>query len=167
MRKKFLLFCLLGAITFIGVVTDSCQKSKQNNIETLLASYKWQFSSLQVSHYVGDTLKNVDTLYATCGLIQTFKFEMDHTCSYANFSCLQQNTTGHWSLSQDQLYLMSDMKCQDTTSTSGTSVPFQNGRIFNLGEYSFVIQTGDIQAYYPSNQVRVINRYGFVRVKTQ
>jgi hypothetical protein len=52
-------------------------------------------------------------------------------------------------------------------STNATVMPFSTARIDNLGQYSLVMETGDLETYYLPNQKRVIARYGFVRVKTQ
>jgi hypothetical protein len=74
--------------------------------------------------------------------------------------------TGRWAFIGNNLYLSCDMTCKDTTA-AGSSKPFQNARIQNLGQYSLVLQTGDLQTYYSPTQPRRIVQYGFIRVKTQ
>ncbi|MBS1532199.1 MAG: hypothetical protein JSU01_17990 [Bacteroidetes bacterium] len=167
MKKKLLLFGLISGALFIFTTNFSCKKNNQNYLNTLLTNGRWQFASLVVTKFHGDTTISTDTLYSNCNLTQNFTFNPNGTCNYTNFSCLQQSATGHWLFSKDYLYLMSDMSCQDTTAQSGTSIPFQNAQIINLGQYSLVLKTGDLEQYYAPNQRRTINVYGFVRVKSQ
>jgi hypothetical protein len=164
MKKKFLLSCLL-ALAVIALVFNSCKKSTQNNVQTLFSGGDWQLASLQITHFVGDTLKSTDTLFVTCPLNMIFTFNTDKTCTYQNFDCLAQPTaTGHWSLSGNQLFLSSDITVKDSTAQS---MPFTNARIDNLGNYSLVLETGDLATFYPPNMKRTLTRYGFVRQKTQ
>jgi hypothetical protein len=165
MRKKLLLFCLFGTI-LIGFATNSCKKESQDYLETLLTDKQWQLASVMVFNYVGNTQNPTDTLNTTCGLNQIFKFNTDNTCTYTNFDCVQQTTSGHWSFSSNELYLMSDLKLKDTTA-AGSSIPFQNAQILNLGQYSLILQTGYLNTYYSPTQVRTITQYGFIRVNTQ
>lgn len=135
-------------------------------MNTLLADGQWQLASVQVFNYTGAIENSVDTLNTACPNTQTFTFNTNGTCTYTNFDCIQQSAIGHWSLSQDKLYLMSDVKLQDTVA-SDNSLPFHNARIINLGQYSLILQTGYLNTYYPPNQTRVIYEFGFVRVKKQ
>jgi len=165
MKYKLLLFLLIGFSAIILLV-NSCKKDNSGSIQTLFTGGNWQLASCQVAHFVGDTLKTTDTLYTTCSLNQVFTFNSNLTCTYTNYSCSPQPTaTGHWSLSSNQLYLASDMTVKDTTSVTGSSMPFSQAQIVNLGLYSLVLQTGDLELYYPSNKKRTITRYGFVRQK--
>jgi hypothetical protein len=167
MRKKVLLFGLIFGVLIAFTTNFACKKNNQNYLNTLLTDGHWQFASLVVTKFHGDTTISTDTLYGTCNLTQNFTFNTNGTCSYTNFSCIQQSATGHWLLSSNYQFLMSDVSCQDTTSTTGTSIPFQNAQIINLGQYSLVLKTGDLEQYYAPGQRRTVNVYGFVRVKSQ
>jgi hypothetical protein len=163
-NKKFICLLVLGFITCFAV--NSCKKSDLSNIPNLLTAGDWQLASLQVTHYVGDNRISIDTLNTECDTTQIFRFNKDNTCTYTNFACKPQPTaTGTWALSRDKLTLKADMVCQDNTK-EGSSKPFNNAQVINLGQFSFVIETGDINPYYTSTQVRAIARYGFVRQKT-
>lgn len=165
MKKKFLLLCLLGFVV-IGLVGNSCKKTSQDYIQTLLTGNQWQLASVQVIHYIGASENRArDTLNTNCNLTQVFKFNADKTCTYTNFDCITQSVSGHWSLSPDQLFLYADMTCQDTTAFK-SSKPFQTAKIVNLGQYSLVLQTGNLETYYTPTQVRTITQYGFIRQKT-
>lgn len=163
MRNKVLLFCVLGAI-IIGFTTNSCKKSNQNYLQTLLTDGHWQLASLTVEQKRNDTTLLKDTINPLCNLTQTLTFNNNGTCTYTNFDCMPQAVTGHWSLSADHLYLQSDLKFQDTTAIVNP-VPFTNAQIFNLGQYSLVLQTGDLGIYHPPNTILTVFKYGFVRVK--
>jgi hypothetical protein len=120
-----------------------------------------------VFSYVGNNSLPTDTLNTTCTRSQVFTFNSNHTCTYTNFSCIAQSTQGSWALTSDDLFLNSTMKCTDTIpGTNGaqtkTDMPFANAEIINLGQYSLVLQTGDISTYYTSTTKRVIVQYGFV-----
>ena len=165
MKYKVPLFFLVG-FALIALIINSCKKETQNNIETLFTGGQWQLSSLQRTHYVGDTLKFTDTLNTACTLDQIFTFNADKTCSYTNYTCDPQPTAnGTWSLSTDQLYLNSNIACKDSTGGGTTTQPFKIARIINLGQYSLVLETGSLETFYPPNRVRVKTRYGFVRQK--
>jgi hypothetical protein len=165
MRKKLLLFCLFWAV-LIGFTTISCKKMTQDYIQTLLTDGQWQLASVQVFHYTGSLEDSVVTLDTLCNMIQTFKFNTDKTCTYNNFDCITQTATGHWALSQNELLLNTDLKTTDTVA-SENSVPFKSAQISNLGQYSFIINTGDLETFYSPTQKRKIIVYGFIRVKTQ
>lgn len=49
-----------------------------------------------------------------------------------------------------------------TTDTVKNDEPFKNTKIVNLGQYSLVLQTGDINTYYSPTTKRRIVQYGFV-----
>jgi hypothetical protein len=165
MKYKVPLFFLAG-FAMTALIINSCKKETQNNIETLFTGEQWHLSSLQRTHYVGDTLKYTDTLNTTCPLDQIFTFNADKTCTYTNFTCKEQPTaTGTWSLSTDQLFLNSNIACKDSTGGGTTTQPFKTARIVNLGQYSLVLQTGNLETFYPPDRVRTITRYGFVRQK--
>jgi hypothetical protein len=164
MKFKFRLLLLCGFVA-IGLLVNSCKKSNQDYIATLFTGGKWQLSSVTVTNFTGATRNSVDTLYASCSLTQAFTFNIDKTCTYTNFDCDSQKTTGHWSLSSDKLFLNSDLVCQ--TSAKKDTTPFTIARIVNLGQYSLILQTGDLETYYSPTQIRNVTQWGFVRVKSQ
>jgi hypothetical protein len=152
-------------------MVNSCQKAKQDYIATLIAQNQWQLSSATVTTYVGSSQTSQVTLDTACNLTQMFKFNADNTCTYTNFDCLTQTTKGSWALSQDKLFLNVNMTAKDTITRAGDttthSKPFQTARIVNLGQYSLILQTGDLETYYSPTQTRVVYQWGFVRVKSQ
>ena len=154
------------AAMLIGFGITSCKKSSQDYIQTLLTDQQWQLASVQVFHFVGSSQLPTDTLNTTCNLVQTFKFNTDKTCTYTNFDCITQTASGHWALAQNELFLATDIKTTDTTTTDN-GVPFKNAQIINLGQYSMILKTGDLETFYSPTQVRTITQYGFIRVKTQ
>ena len=162
MRRKSILFIILGLLGC--VLYQSCKKDDQDSIEALLGRGAWEVASIQVFNYIGDTQQSTDTLNTDCDLKQVFTFKPDKTCTYTNFDCKEQTATGNWSLSRDKLYLLSGIVCRDTTE-AGSVKPFENTKIINLGQYSLVLQTGDLQSNYPPNQRRRIVQYGFIRQK--
>jgi hypothetical protein len=163
MRNKLLLFCISGAL-IIGFTANSCKKNDQNYLQTLLTDGHWQLASLTVTQTRNDTTLLNDTINSLCNLVQSLTFNSNGTCTYTNFDCIPQNVTGNWSLTANQLYLVSDLKFQDTTAIVNP-VPFTNAQVFNLGQYSLVLNTGDLGTYYPPNKVLTVFTYGFVRVK--
>lgn len=170
MKFKIRLLLLFGTVT-VGLLVNSCQKSKQDYIATLIAQNQWQLSSATVTTFIGGSATSQLTLDTTCLVTQVFKFNPDNTCSYTNFDCLSQSTKGSWALSQDKLFLNVNMMCKDTIvrpgDTTTHSKPFQTAQIVNLGQYSLVLKTGDLQTYFSPTQKRVIYQWGFVRVKSQ
>lgn len=162
MKIKLLICALAGALA-MGLAINSCKKST-DYLPTLLTAGTWQLASLQVQYYTGALQDSIVTLDTTCSLVQTFRFTNNGACAYSNFSCLSDSSSGHWSFSTDHLYLNTDMVCETDT---GKIVPFQTAHINNLGQYSLVLQTGSLEAYYSPNQKRRIYVWGFVRVKTQ
>jgi hypothetical protein len=161
MNRKSAPYLLLALL--VCLLYNSCKKDKQNNIDALFYSGPWEVSSIRVFNYIGDTQQPTDTLNTDCDLKQIFTFRNDNTCTYTNYSCREQNATGRWSLSRDKLYLISDIVCD--TSATGSIKPFENTRIVNLGQYSLVVQTGDLQSNYTPTQRRRIVQYGFIRQK--
>lgn len=161
--KKNIGFCCASLLLLIGLVANSCKKEDKSNIPNLLTTRQWELASLQVYNYIGDTQQSTDTI--TCDSTQIFKFYKDGSCTYTNFDCTVQDIArGTYSLSDTKLILFADMVCKDN-STVGSSKPFANAQISNLGEFSMVLQTGDTQAYYTSTQPRTIYRWGFIRQK--
>ena len=163
MRNKLLLFCVFGAIV-VGFTANSCKKTNQNYLQTLLTDGHWQLASLTVTQTRNDTTLTQDTINSLCNLTQALTFNSGGTCTYTNFDCISQTVTGHWVLSANQLFLLSDLKFQDTTAIVNPT-PFTNAQILNLGQYSLVLKTGDLGIYYPPNTVLTVFTYGFVRVK--
>jgi hypothetical protein len=164
MKRKYLFPCLFFLMV-AALIVNSCKKEKIDNVQTLFTGGHWQLASLQVTHFVGDTLKSTDTLFLTCPLVMSFTFNADNTCTYENFDCIAQPlATGHWSLSGNRLFLSSDIAVKDST---GNATPFTNAQIDNVGQYSLVLETGNLETFYPPNMIRTKTRYGFVRQKTQ
>ena len=162
-RTYYLYLLLIAAFSFFA---NSCKKEDKSNIRNLLTAGPWQLASLQETHYTGATLNSTDTLNTNCNFAQVFFFSKDNTCTYSNFSCVDQPVAnGSWELSTDKLFLYSNIVCRDN-SQAGSSTPFANSRIINLGQFSFVIETGDISENYSVNQPRTVRRYGFVRQNT-
>lgn len=167
MKNKFPLSFILGLV-FTGVLVNSCKKDKNSNIPALLTNGVWQLASIQVYHYTGNTqVGNPDTLNADCDKTQYFTFKNDNTCSYTNFDCIQQTSTGTWTLTENKLYFSSDMVAKDTVAGGSTSTqkPFSYTQIFTLGNYSLVLQTGDVEPNYSATKARTVMRYGFIRQK--
>ncbi|MFA6087077.1 lipocalin family protein [Mucilaginibacter sp.] len=164
--KNKALFPLLAVLIITSFFINSCKKEDKSNIPNLLTTGVWQLASLQVDHYIGDSRISTDTLNADCDTSQLFTFNKDYTCTYTNYSCKPQPTAkGTWALTNNKLYLSSDITVQDTTAV-GKSQPFLEVQIINLGQFSLAFNTGDISAYYSSAQKRTIRRYGFIRQKT-
>jgi hypothetical protein len=170
MKNAPLTFIL--ALFVLSLFCASCKKQTQSSIQTLFTKGKWELATVIVTVTVGSERISEDTLNTTCNKSQVFTFNTDGTCSYTNFHCKDQPlATGKWSLSPDQLYLKSDMVCQDTFKLApgkigpSTSAPFANAQIASLGQYGMVLITGDIQNY-SATQKRTVRRYGFVRQKT-
>jgi len=164
MKNKNLLLLLSGLI--IALVINSCKKDDTGSIKTLFTGGKWQLASVLVFHYVGNSQISTDTLNDSCKLTQFFTFNTDNTCVYSNFDCITQtSTTAPYSLTANQLFLTAPIVCKDTTAV-GSSTPFSYAAIINLGNYSMVLQTGDISPNYSLTQVRRIVQYGFVRQTT-
>lgn len=153
----FLLAGLLSACFFF----NSCKKEKQSSVPSLFTYGVWRLGSIQEATYLGGTQTLLDTL--DIDSVQTFKFNNDNTCSYTNFDNKAGTVSGTWSLSDTQLYMFANITYPNIT-TAGTKQPFINCQIVNLGEYSMVIQTGDIQTYYNPTDKRTIRTYGFVRI---
>lgn len=162
LSKKGFVFLLFLVLT--GITTNSCKKENNDSLSTLLTNSPWQLASVQVYHYLGSSLVETDTLNTNCLLTQTFTFKSDNSCAYQNFICKAGSNSGQWQFSSDKLTLQCNMTCKDTV-TGGrdtTDMPFNNAQIVNLGSYSLVLQTGDVNQYYSSTTTRVIKRYGFI-----
>jgi hypothetical protein len=159
-------FIFILGLLILSMFCNSCKKINQSSIESLFSKGNWELATVIVTVSVGTNRVSEDTLNTTCDKKQIFAFNNDHTCTYTNFHCKAQPTaSGSWSLSQDQLYLKSDIVCQDTFKLgTGTSKPFENAQIETLGQYAMVLVTGDIQNY-SATQRRTVRRYGFVRQK--
>jgi len=169
MKNKTPLVFVLGLV-IINLLSNSCKKDADSNIPHLLTAGTWLLATVQVNNYVGDAqIGSTDTLYVNCDSTQTFTFNTNNTCTFVNFACLAQKTTGNWSLTQNRLYLVSDITCKDTTGNAGAVIkdtqPFTNAQISTLGVYSLVLQTGDVQPNYSSTSRRRIVRYGFIKQK--
>ncbi|MDN5288192.1 MAG: hypothetical protein JWR38_4466 [Mucilaginibacter sp.] len=167
MKNKIPLLFILSLVA-INLLSGSCKKGNNSNIPHLLTYGSWQLATLQVTNYVGDAQISIDTLNDNCMLTQFFTFHTDNTCTYNNFSCFDQTTSGNWTLTENNLYFTSDMAAKDTTKSgvlNNNYQPFTNTQIVTLGTYSMVLQTGDVQPNYSSTSKRKIFRYGFIRQK--
>ena len=163
MKNKRLLLLLTGLVT--AFVINSCKKDNQSAISALFTGGTWQLASVQTFNYTGNTLTSTLASTDSCITTQFFTFHTDNTCSYTNFDCLSQTSPGaKWSLAPNQLYLMSEVVCKDT-SAAGTSQPFIYAQIINLGDNSLVLRTGDVQPNYSLTKLRKIVQYGFIRQK--
>ena len=166
MKRKSTFWFLL-CLTGIGLMVNSCKKQTQSPIQSLFTGGTWQLASVFAFNYIGNTQTTTDTLNAdtACHLTQFFTFSANNTCTYTNFDCITQTpAAASWTLAPNQLYLEANVVCKDTTK-AGSSTPFSNAKIINLGQFSMVLQTGDIQPYYSLTQPRRIVQWGFVRQK--
>jgi len=163
MKNKYPLLFLLGLIA-VSMLSNSCKKDTQATVESLLARGKWQLASVQVLNYIGSSNTSTNTFNTTCGLNQTLTFNDDNTCTYEDFSCITQSSKGQWQLSFDKLTLQSTLSCTDTLAGAMvTAMPFKTARIVNLGQYSLVLETGDLSSYFLATDKRHVKRYGFIR----
>ena len=163
MKNKVPLLCILGLI-LINLLSNSCKKDTQGSIASLFTNGNWQLASVTVTT-TNNMVQKDTTLNTTCDSTQIFIFKTDNSCTYTNFDCVPQKAGGHWSLSSDNLTLSSDIVLKDTT-TVGTSTPFKNAQVFNAGQYSLVLQTGDYNIIPTTTNKTKVVRYGFIRQKT-
>ena len=167
-NKKTLFFLTVAVLVMAGLVINSCKKDNQNSVEVLLTRGKWQLASVMVYNFIGSSqVGTTDTLNTNCDSTQIFTFNTNNTCGYTNFECIPQKTSGNWTLSSDQLTLVSNMICADTLigglpDPNKKAQPFINTKIINLGQYSLVLETGDVNTFYTSTTKRRIVQYGFV-----
>ncbi|MET3978939.1 hypothetical protein ABIB62_001508 [Mucilaginibacter sp. UYP25] len=161
MKNKQLYF-LLAVLMVLGFMFNSCKKEKTDSLKSLFTTGNWQLGTVIEYKYLGNQETSKDTLQ--CDSAQIFKFNDDMTCSYSYFDCLGSTVNGKWSLSDTRLFLFADLT-YPTVTTAGTTQPFINSRIVNLGEFSMVLETGDLQTYYTATDTRTIRRYGFIRIK--
>lgn len=155
--RQLFIICLLAISAFI----NACQKDK-NAIDFFLSNGSWQLANLQEFTYIGSSLQKTDTLNKKCPISQVITFSSDRKTSYnGNFQCINQTGSGQWTLIQrDTIRLQSDLALKDST---GKQVqPFADSQVINLGQYSLVIETGDISPVYTQKQLRKILRYSFV-----
>nr|WP_067054607.1 hypothetical protein [Mucilaginibacter sp. L294] len=161
MNNKKIYF-LLTAVLVAGFFFNSCKKEKQSSIPSLFTYGTWRLTSIQEATYLGGSRLTLDTI--PINTIQTFAFNDDRTCAYTNFDDKEDTVNGTWALSDTQLYLFANITFPYTT-TAKTNQPFINSHIISLGEFSMVIEAGDIQTYYSPTDSRTIRTYGFVRIK--
>jgi len=161
-------FLILIGLTLISIGVNSCKKQSQSVIAQLFTGGYWELASVTATHYTGPVTDSVVNLNSdtTCLLKQIFTFNTNNTCTYTNFDCITQTTTpASWSLTANQLYLQANVVCKDTTAAH-SSMPFAYAQIQNLGQFSLVLNIGDIQPNYSLTQKRVIYQYGFIRQKS-
>lgn len=162
MKSKLSIFLLAGLI--IAIVINSCKKESQTPIHALFLGGTWQLASVMDTIFVGNTVVALDTLNTMCDSSQNFTFTIN-TCTYTNFDCIPQSPpAAPWSLASDQLFLNAGIVCKDTTK-AGSSMPFANAKILNLGQFSMILETGDIQPNYSLTAHRRVRVYGFIRQK--
>jgi len=167
MKRKGPLLIVLALVAACFAV-NSCKKKSQSPIEQLFTGGYWQLASVTATYYTGQQQDSVVALNSdtVCKLQQRFTFLSNKTCTYINYDCLTQSpAAASWSLSPNQLYLSANVVCKDTTA-KGSSTPFSYAQIINLGQYSLVLNIGDIQPTYSLTKKRVIYTYGFVRQHT-
>ena len=167
--KHKIIFLFTACLLLTGIAVNSCKKDNNTSIQTLFTTGRWQLASVLVYHYLGSSQTSIDTFNTTCDSTQFFTFPTNTTCAFTNYHCITQLTTGSWSLSRDQLYLMVNMTCLDTLAGGKGTKPtpvFAYTKIMTLGPYSMILQTGDIGAYYTSTTKRTIYQYGFVHQTT-
>jgi hypothetical protein len=152
---------LLILIIITCLVFNSCKKNNTSPVQTLLIG-KWRLASVIVTYYTGNSTDSTVTLNTSCDSAQVFTFNANNTCTYKYFDCLiSPVTSGNWSLTSNQLYLQATVVCKDTTA-AGSSKPFSNAAIINLGQFSLVLNTGDIQPNYSLTAKRKVIQYGFI-----
>ena len=162
-NKRIFLFLLSLVVVSIGV--NSCKKQSQSPIQQLFTGGFWELASITATYYTGNQQDSVVSLNSdtVCHATQKFTFLSNNTCTYTNFDCLTQTTAAaSWSLTSNQLYLQANVVCKDTTA-KGSSMPFAYAQIENLGEFSLILNIGDIAPNYSLTQKRVIYQYGFIR----
>ncbi len=163
MKKNARYLLLLSSFLIMGLVVNSCKKDSQSPLQSLFTGGRWQLASVLATNYIGNQEVSIDTLNTTCDSTQYFTFNANNTCTYTNFDCLPQKTaSATWSLSPNQLVLDAQVVCKDTT-LAGSSKPFSNAEIENLGQFSLVLMTGDIAPNYSLTQKRRIVTWGFIR----
>ncbi|MBS1502782.1 MAG: hypothetical protein JST32_12015 [Bacteroidetes bacterium] len=166
MKVKLFVFCVF-CLPVLVMFTNSCKKASQDYVQTLFTGGRWQLTSVIRKHFVSGANLFNDTLNTACDQKQLFTFSSNGACTYTNFDCLTQPAAnGSWTLSPDRLVLIANMTCKDTTA-AGSSKPFINARIRNVGQYSMVLRTGMYNSYYPPGDTVVYTDYSFVRVKSQ
>jgi len=166
MKNKAAIFVLAGFV-LVGLFVNSCKKDNQDPIQQLFTGGTWELASVVATYYTGQTLDSTVTLNSdsVCHLQQYFTFNTNNTCTYTNYDCLTQSPpAATWTLTSNQIYLQANVVCKDTTA-KGSSMPFAYAQIENLGQYSLVLNVGDIQPNYSLTQLRVIYTYGFIRTK--
>lgn len=164
--KNKTVFFFLSLLIIVSVGINSCKKESQlSNLQTLFTGGTWHLASQIQLNYLGSNELPTDTLNADCDTSQLFTFKSDGTCTYTNYGCVIQSSAGAWSLSSDGLYLTTNLSFKGNGDTTGVK-PFITCKIVNLGNYSMVLQTGDISVF-PSPTTRIkIYQYGFVRQTT-
>lgn len=164
MKNKSALLLIAGLL--IALLINSCKKTTISPIQQLFTGGTWELASLQTEYWTGNTQDSTVTDSSTCLTSQFFTFNTNYTCTYTNFDCITQTSAAApWSLTSNQLYLQTGVVCKDTTK-AGSSTPFSYALIENLGIYSMVLYTGDIQPNYSLTAKRKIYIYGFIRQKS-
>lgn len=157
-KYHYILLCIMA----ISLLLNACKKDKDTAIDSFLTNGTWQLANLQEFTYKGSILQKTDTINKKCAINQKITFNDDQSCNYSgNFQCNNQTANGKWNLiKRDTIRLQSDLSLKD--STNQFTEPLKDARIINLGQYSMVLETGDINPVYTSQQIRKIFRYSFV-----
>jgi hypothetical protein len=164
MKNKYLWLLLAGLLT---CVADSCKKNDSSVIPALFSGGRWELASVTETYFTGNTTDSTKTFNPICDSAQYFTFNTDGTCTFANFDCVSQPVAkGQWSLTTNQLFLQTNIVCKDTTK-AGSSQPFSYSEIYNLGHFSLVLITGDVQPNYSLTKPRKQIQYGFIRQTNQ
>jgi len=166
-NNKIIVF--LSILLVISVVINSCKKDNpQTSIASLFTNGKWELASVERQDLLGSSYL-LDTIYTACDTTQFFNFPTNSSCTFSNYHCIDQQSTGTWSLTSNGLYLQSNIALKDTLTGDSCCVikhPFEYAQIVNVGLYSLALRTGDIGAYFTATQKRTIYIYSFVRIST-
>lgn len=133
--KLLLLLILLACFA-----ANSCKKDNTiTSITNFLTQRPWKLALVQRFAYVNSVLVKTDTLQPKCALNQTLTFNPDNKYTYVNYACTTGTVNAPWSFTADNLYLnLNSVISLNTKKTQNVT------RIINLGQYSLVFDTGDV-----------------------
>lgn len=156
MMKK-LHFSFLSVMLFTCLAINSCKKSDQTSLTDFLTQRPWKLALKQRLAYINSALVKTDTLESACQLSQTLTFNSNKNYTYQNYSCSKSTISAPWSITSDYLYLNLN-SIISINSTKAKNV----ARIINLGQYSLVFDTGDINTVHKITDSVIVFRYGFI-----
>ncbi|RYE29999.1 MAG: hypothetical protein EOP42_13120 [Sphingobacteriaceae bacterium] len=152
LHLKFLTVLLLACFTF-----SACKKNDRASLTDFLTQKPWKLALKQRLAYLNNALVKTDTLESNCQLSQTLTFNNNGNYTYQNYACANRNVSAGWSFTPDYLYLNLN------SIISINSDKAQNvARIINLGQYSLVFDTGDINLTRKATDSVIVFRYGFI-----